>query len=358
MVAGAVWTSTSYHQGPVDGSYPHAVVAIRAFDGAREDPVFRNSLTAAQKLVAVNRVLAVVVVFGYQPGDQVAAVRDLVSAVDETIGEVPAWLVSMVAVDRRALPSGVEVDQSYGLNQLYVLLASVLDADPRRVLGYGNARDLREVWVSRPSSMSTVVADFSGREPKFPNVLAWHYTNGETVMSALPSSTSPFGRCDHLVAPRLTPAQFAEALGALPVAGLDPWEEVMAMYPSKAAFEAMLDEKLGIDPSNSDKTGRVDTNGLLAFWLKRAMLTLRTGEPNKAFNSPPQLVDHVGVDGVLARQASTPVSGIDHATLQAALQGAISDAITPLANQIAELQRTINNAIVSNDTGSDLSHVN
>ena len=83
MVAGAVWTQTSYRHGPVDASYPHGVVAIRAFDGEREDPVFRNSLRTAQKLVSVNRLLAVIAELGYRPGDQVSVVEAFRSAVVE-----------------------------------------------------------------------------------------------------------------------------------------------------------------------------------------------------------------------------------------------------------------------------------
>ena len=269
---------------------------------------------------------------------------------------MPRWLTSMVSVDRRDL-RGHEVDQSQGLNELFVLLASIMDADPRRVLGYGNARDLREVWASRPTTMSTVVADFSETPARFPNLVAWHYTNGEKGRAGVPSKSPPFGRCDHIVAPRLTPAEFADTLGTLPATGPDPWEEIMAMYPSKAAFEAMLDEKLGIDPANADKTGRVDANGLLAFWLTRAMLTLRTGAPNKAFAGPPHLVDHVGVNGALAKEAATLAAGADENLLRTAIQAAVSEAIAPLASQVADLQRTIDNAIGSDDSGSDLSHV-
>jgi hypothetical protein len=341
MTNGVIFTDTSYYQAPLDGSYPHGIVSFRALDGTWEDPIFRTNLRRSADLIAKNRLIAVVTYLVYRPGDQTAAVRAFRAAVTGTLGKVPRWLVAMI--DAESWKGAIRGDQSVGLNRLYVMLAATLDGDRRRVLGYANRGDFAALWPNRPPAMRTVVASYGGSLPRFENLIAWQYTNGQYRVPGLPSASRPFGACDHNVAPGLTPAQFAEQVGVLHTP-IDPLEEVMAMYPSKEAFEAMLDRKLGIDPTNRDKSGRVNLNGLLQFWLVRTILTLRTGTGNRAFAGPPSIIDNQGLQGSInqsIKAAST--AGID----QRALNAAVTAAVAPLAAQVAEMQQSLHVALKS-----------
>ncbi|UQX88102.1 hypothetical protein M6D93_17675 [Jatrophihabitans telluris] len=343
MTNGVTFTDTSYYQVPIDNAYPHGVVSFRVLDGSWEDPIFRTNLRRAADLVTKNRLIAVVTYLVYRPGDQRAAAAAFRTAVTDTLGAIPRWLVAMI--DAESWGGAIRGNQSDGLNRLYVLLAAILGGDPRRVLGYANRGDFAQLWPQRPARMRTVVASYGGSLPEFGNLIAWQYTNGEYQVDGLPSATRPFGACDHNVAPDLTPAQFAEQVGVLHLP-TDPLEEVMAMYASKEAFEAMLDRKLGIDPQNTDKSGRTSVNGLFQFWMTRTIATLRTGTKNRAFLGPPSIIDNQGLQGAISRTVKTanaPV--IDQHALNAAVNAAVAAAVAPLAAQVADLHKTLNEAL-------------
>jgi hypothetical protein len=339
MVAGAVFTDTSYYQVPLNNSYPHGLVSFRSVDGTWEDPIFRTNLRQADTLIKNHRIISAIAYLVYRPGDQVPASVAFKQAVIAALGQIPRWLVAMI--DAESWGGEIRGDQSVGLNRLYALLAAMFGGDPRRVLGYANRGDFEALWPTRPPQMRTVIASYGGSLPSFPNLIAWQYTNGQYEVAGLQSSTTPFGPCDHNVAPAVTPAQFAEQVGAIGSVPADPLEEVMAMYSSKAAFEAMLDTKLGIDPRNADKTGRTSVNALFAFWLSRTMLTLRRGTPNAAFKAPVEIVDGLGLQGTLAKAIAVAKPSID----QAALDAAVAAAMAPLFAEVAEIKKTLHEAI-------------
>lgn len=344
MVAGTVFTDTSYYQVPLDNSYPYGVVSFRVLDGSWEDPVFRTNLKVADTLYKRNRILTAIVYVVYRPGDQAPAAAAFRQAVTGALGKMPPWLVAMI--DAESWGGAIRGDNSVGLNRLYALLATILDGNPRRVLGYANRSDFDNLWPSRPQHMRTVIASYGGSLPSFPNMIAWQYTNGQYQVDGLKSVSTPFGACDHNVAPGLTPAQFAEQVGAIRSLVVDPLEELMAMYPSKEAFEAMLDRKLGIDPGNADKTGRTSVNGLFAFWLVRALMTLRRGTGNRAFNGPPEVVDNLGLQGSLANTVAATAT-----KERVEINAAVAAAIAPLAGQVAELKQLVQVAIQSRQPG-------
>lgn len=331
MVAGAVFTDTSYVDGPLDDRYPFGVVAVRIVTGAAEDPIARHNLKAAQELVQRNRLLSVIGSLGYRPGEQASVCETFRDAVVGALGEVPRWLAAMI--DIGGGPEPVEGDRSAELHELYLRLTAVLGNDVRRVVGLGSPDGFAQHWPTRPAGMATVLATSGSRPPQFPNLIAWRYTDGFHPTAELPTPIAPFGRCPHIVAPELTAAHLAAALGAFDLTTTDPLEDVLAMYGSRAAFEAMLDRKLGIDPSNADGSGRTNANGLLAFWLTRMMITLRHGTRNRAFQGPPELVDGAGLQGSL--------DGADPQVLATA----VAAAIAPLSAQVEHLQRTIDEAL-------------
>ena len=66
--------------------------------------------------------------------------------------------------------------------------------------GYGNQSDLDSLWPTRPSWLKFVVAGYTSEGninfAKY-NAIAWQYTNGSENHTSYPSSSSPFGNCDH-----------------------------------------------------------------------------------------------------------------------------------------------------------------
>jgi hypothetical protein len=331
MVAGAVFTATSYVNGLLDDSYPFGVVAIRIVTGSAEDPIGRRNLLAAERLVKQNRLLAVIGSLAYRPGEQASVCSMFRRAVLGALGHMPKWLAAMIDIESG--PEPIDGDRSAELDELYLRLTSVVGCDARRVIGFASPSSFTRHWPSRPAGMAGVLASYSARSPQFSNLLVWQYTNGFSSVVGLPSATAPFGACDHLVAPHLTAAQLAGQLGVRDPTTSDPLEDVVAMYGSRAAFEAMLDKKLGIDPANADGSGRASVNGLLAFWLTRTMITLRHGTKNRAFQAPPELVDGVGLQGALG--AADPQG----------VAKAVAAAIAPLSAQVERLQRTIDDAL-------------
>ncbi len=331
MVPGALFTNTSYLDGPLDERYPFGVVALRLVTGAEEDPIARQNLQTAAELVERGRLLAVLGCVAYRPGDQLAPTEAFRAAVVTALGDVPPWLAAMIEVESG--PEPVSGDRSAELSELYLRLAGLLGHDGRRVVASSTPSGLAQHWPDRPGGLATVLASQRVFPPPAPDLLAWQYTNGFVAVDGLPTASPPFGRCPHLVAPHLTAAELAAQLGALDSTTSDPLEDIVAMYGSRAAFEAMLDRKLGINPGNSDGSGRTSVNGLMAFWLTRTMITLRHGTRNRAFQGPPELVDSHGLEGSLS--ASDPQ----------AVAAAVATAIAPLREEIERLQKTIDDAL-------------
>jgi hypothetical protein len=323
MPAGARFTTTSYLDGPLDERYPYGVVALRVVTGDAEDPIARRNLSVAARLVEQGRLLAVIGTVAYRPGEQAGAAEAFRAAV----GEVPTWLAAMIELDTGPEPIGG--DRSAELGELHLRLAALLGNDARRVIAASSMAGFARVWPDRPAGLTTVLVAYGSPPPRSPDLLAWQYTNGFVAVDGLPSASDPFGRCPHVVAPQLTAAELAARLGTLAPIAADPLEDVVAMYGSRAAFEAMLDRKLGIDPGNADGTGRASVNGLLAFWLTRMMITLRHGTKNRAFQAPPELVDGVGLQGADPQ----------------AIGAAVAAALAPLQADVERLQKTIDAAL-------------
>ena len=67
------------------------------------------------------------------------------------------------------------------------------------VWAYGNRGPDLEVWPHKADWLGWVVASYGGTKPAVPNMIGWQYTDGEPKYDrpGAPSSTPPFGRCDH-----------------------------------------------------------------------------------------------------------------------------------------------------------------
>jgi hypothetical protein len=104
----------------------------------------------------------------------------------------------------------VSGNHSAQLNDLANRLRARQNGRADLVWGYGNRGDLGSIWPSRPSWMGVVVAGYNNNDPRdeIANCAAWQYTNGSENHTSWPSSTPPFGNCDHnaLFVPIPTPA--------------------------------------------------------------------------------------------------------------------------------------------------------
>lgn len=254
MTAGVVYPDGSYYQPPLDMTYSRGVISFRGFDGDWEDPYFRRNLLVAAALVKGNRATAVVIYLVFRPGKAAAQVAAFKAAVKAVLGAVPRWLCA--ELDCESWGGKIQGDRSAELNGEYALLCQYLGADARRVGGYANRPDFAALWPSRPPRMRTRLAHYGRLDFSFPNLIAQQYTDGQPKfdVAGLPSSTPPWGRCDHNIAPGLTPATFAVAMGAI----------ITARTPEELKVAAQL---VGIDQASADRIGQAN-----ATWLVRRRL--------------------------------------------------------------------------------------
>jgi hypothetical protein len=88
-------------------------------------------------------------------------------------------------------------NHSVGANQLAASLAAWCGSK-LRVLGYANGSDWGRCWPSRPTWMKRIIAAWGTGTPG--GFWGWQYTDGQPQFASVygyPSSTPPFGRCDH-----------------------------------------------------------------------------------------------------------------------------------------------------------------
>ena len=90
-------------------------------------------------------------------------------------------------------------DHSAAFNAAADSLAARQD-DRSRVWGYSYLSAFAEIWPTRPSWLGLVVASYGGQQPVSPGpgpLVGWQYTDGQYSEPGLPSSSQPFGACDH-----------------------------------------------------------------------------------------------------------------------------------------------------------------
>lgn len=307
VATGAVYTDTSYYQRPLDATYEHGVVSFRAFDGSWEDPIFRTNLRVAASLVKANRLACVIVYLVYRPGTVAAQMAAFRAAVTAVLGEVPRWLCA--EIDCESWGGRIRGDHSAELNGLYALLCSFLQGDPRRGKGYGNRPDLTAIWRTRPARMRVTLAHYGVLDTSFPGEIAQQYTDGQAqfAVAGLPSSTRPFGRCDHNIAHGVSPAQLAALLGAI----------ITAKTPEELHMAAQ--QVVALDQTTLDRAGQAN-----ATWLVRRRLG---GAGYSAPTRPGKLDGNLAE--LLVDMVNTQHGILQEAQAQTALLRAIADNTRP-----------------------------
>jgi hypothetical protein len=178
----------SYFQPPVNDSFPHRWLIFRGCDGAFVDPNVKVNLAWCQKAKAAGRIDGFTVYVVYRPGLNV-----VILAILDRLG-IPADCVVMI--DAETWGGQIRGDQSAGLNQLAGALAT-RQGSRNRVWGYANRGDFASMWPTRPTWLGCVLASYGGSKPSMPRMVGWQYTNGQYFVTGKPSSSAPFGPCDH-----------------------------------------------------------------------------------------------------------------------------------------------------------------
>ena len=290
---GSFWTDTSYYQKPIDRSYLHPFASWRMADGAFIDPLAGTNKAACLSLIASGQMVGHLGYYVPRPYNMStdAALRCIQAAV----GTPDTRFAVMQDVE--SWGGAIGGDHSDYFNDLHTKVSNWLGSR-KRVIGYANHGDYYGLW-SRIAPDIRVVGAGYGVNPNLPRQIAWQYSNGQTQWyrpAGWPYSSAPFGPCDHNYSD-LTPTQLAAELGlgsSIIVPALDPVEEIMAFYKSKAEFEQAL--------RANAKSGVWDGNSV-SWWLTRFLLALAGRHGNQAFSGA--MLTAYKADGKTVDQVAT-----------------------------------------------------
>lgn len=194
-MADCIYADVSSFQRVVDDSYPYQFIAIRANDGNYRDPNFQANLAWCKSAVARGKLVGFIVYFVYETNWQ-----ETVNVFKACVGTPHPKMAVMIDVE--SWGGRMRGDQSGPLGAVTAALASWL-GNKDRVIAYGNAGDLANLWPSR-GGIRVALANY-GANPSFPNKLIHQYADNYQV--------PPFGPCDINSADGLSAQEFAVALG-------------------------------------------------------------------------------------------------------------------------------------------------
>lgn len=105
----------------------------------------------------------------------------------------------VVMIDMESWGGQVRGNQSVTCNALAEALRTRQNGRSDLVWGYGNRGDLASIWPSRPSWLGVIVAAYGQDSISAPgvNMIGWQYCSTGNNRTSWPSSTAPFGPCDH-----------------------------------------------------------------------------------------------------------------------------------------------------------------
>ncbi len=180
----------SYWQPPVDDSYPHRWLIFRCCDATFHDPNCDHNNAWASAAVANGRLDGWTAYGVYRPGMNPAVLNHA--------ARLPPG--GHVMIDVESWGGAIGGDHSTEINALLdglrALFPGQLIPGLDRVWAYGNRADLASIFPNRGNT-PVVVASYGGSKPDVPNLIGWQYTDGRYSVAGLPSSTPPFGACDH-----------------------------------------------------------------------------------------------------------------------------------------------------------------
>lgn len=195
-MADVLWADVSEWQCPVNDSYPHPVLAVRANDGTYRDQRFATNYEWMRGALDAGRLAAGIVYMVYRSNWY-----QTLQTTKAMVGEPHPNTAFMI--DLESWGGQIVGDQSHGINSLYWGLAQWL-GDRKRVIGYGNTGDLDVLWPSKPRGLRLVVAAY-GSNPDYPGKLGHQFASDH--------DTAPFGPCDINSADGYTVEEFRDAIG-------------------------------------------------------------------------------------------------------------------------------------------------
>lgn len=199
------WKATYEDAGT--GPWPYQVVSIRSNDGNHQDNNFTANYQRAVAAANDGRCKMFIVYYYWRPGTDAVNTH---MAMIQALGGPHPKMVSMIDLESGGNPNS---DVSNQVNADYFKLQQWL-GDDRRVIGYANLGDERQMWQAKPTHVPMILAGY-GSNPDDPSVykIAHQYTDGQGYGGGLPEGVAPFGNCDMNSADGFSPSQLAEALG-------------------------------------------------------------------------------------------------------------------------------------------------
>lgn len=187
-MADTISVDISYFQNVVDDSYPRRWLIFRGCDGDFTDPHAAWNAAWAKRRQAARLLDGWSVYAAYRPGQVPASL-----AILDRLGLAGGH----VMVDVESWGGQITGDHSPEINSFQQQLAARVGWG--RVWEYGNADDLAAIHPHRDPRVRVHDASYGGTRPNVPGLVGWQYTDGTWDVPGLPSSTPPFGPCDHNV---------------------------------------------------------------------------------------------------------------------------------------------------------------
>jgi hypothetical protein len=206
----------SYFQPRVDDSYPHRWLILRACDGDFEDPNAAYNLAWCKRRATAGALDGWTLYAVYRPGKVAASL-----AILDRLGLAGAH----VMVDVESWQGQISGDHSADIASFVQQLAARVGWG--RVWAYANRGDFASIFPRRDPRVGLVVASYGGSRPANPGpgpMVGWQYTDGQYQVPGLPSSSPPFGPCDHNELYVTATAAAAASVAPVSSLGVDVYE--------------------------------------------------------------------------------------------------------------------------------------
>lgn len=197
----ARWVDSSYYNPNVSDAYPVGAYAARSNEGGGfRDPAFVANCRWAYGRIKAGRLALFAAYYVYRPR------QNSLALLESQIGTPFPGLVVMVDVE--SWGGQIKGDHSAAINAEVRSLAVWLGSE-RRVIGYGNYRDLAKIWPHR-NGTRVIVADYSDSPDRtvlgrVAGAIGRQYTATGTV--------APFGRPVDVNRSPLSVSALASTLG-------------------------------------------------------------------------------------------------------------------------------------------------
>lgn len=178
-------------QTAVNNAYPHRWLIFRVLYGATVDQRCEANLAWAKKAKASGRLDGYTVYVVWLPGENKHILAELDSL------HVPTDCHVMIDVE--SWKGSIRGDHSAEITSLANSLAA-RQGSKDRVWAYANRGDLNNIYPHRPAWLGLVIAAYGSDKPSNPGpgpLAGWQYTDGTYASGNRPTSSDPFGHCDH-----------------------------------------------------------------------------------------------------------------------------------------------------------------